>query len=1019
MSSINILRRNEGAKSSLRWLGVISGSLLLPASLFASGMAQALSPLPQGYLERAHRMLGSGIYDGVIDQLRHLQTQNTDFSILEIVEPNARQAYVYMLAEALYEKGDENCVAMLRDFARTYPSSPEALQALLSIGDYYFFNHDWETALEEYQEIDMDRLNASDNLLYSYRQALCRLKLGEGGQTRSVFQRLSKYPEYKDAATFYLAYLDYEAGELDAAYKGFSKVDAGQEGLAAPFYMLQIDYARGKYEQTARDGKSLLRGKVPEELEGETLRAVGMAEFKLGDYAQAKGYLDKYLAAVNGDATPEAIYALGVIDYEDGQYEKAASRFGVIAGEESAIGQSALLYAGQCDLKTGNADSAAMAFEKAAQMDYDPKVTERALYDYAAAVTRGGKIPFSTSAPLLERFIAIFPNSEHAPVVDEYLAVAYYNDHAYTKALERINSIKRPSAKVYGIKQKILYQLGVERVSNGAPAEGAQYLRQAIALAKYDRSIAAESALWLGDALYSAGDYKGAATQYASAIKELPASANRSLALYGAAYCAYMQSDWSKAVSEFAKAINAQPALPVPLKGDAVTRRADCLYYIGDHASARKGYAEAISMGAPDSDYATYRHAVMTGLAQNTSGKLAELSALEQRFPDSRWLADAMLEKAMTLQGLGRSADADKSFREVALKFPNAPQARQALLNVALEKMKKGDGVQAAEAYREVIERWPSSEEAAIAVDDLKKYYASTGDLASFADFLRSVPGAPSINADEMERLAFDGAETAYAENINEIALLRKYVADYPDGAHLAQALYDIAMSLQSQKKYGEAEEILSQLLARRPHSTQAPEALMMKAEILEKNLPGRTADALVAYRELEKTGGADFAADAVSGVMRLTNDPAERLEYSRKVRNAGGLSAESLEEAALYEAEALAALGRKEEATAAYEALAQNPSTLSGARAAVALAEYHLKNKNWEAARVAAERFTDEGTPHQYWLAKGYIALADALHGQGNNRLATEYLRSLRTNYPGKEKDIADAINNRLKSWK
>ena len=62
---------------------------------------------------------------------------------------------------------------------------------------------------------------------------------------------------------------------------------------------------------------------------------------------------------------------------------------------------------------------------------------------------------------------------------------------------------------------------------------------------------------------------------------------------------------------------------------------------------------------------------------------------------------------------------------------------------------------------------------------------------------------------------------------------------------------------------------------------------------------------------------------------------------------------------------------------------------------------------------------FTDAGTPHQYQLAEGFIALADAYRGQGKTYLAKEYLQSLKQNYPGKEKEILNAINSRLKSWK
>ena len=62
---------------------------------------------------------------------------------------------------------------------------------------------------------------------------------------------------------------------------------------------------------------------------------------------------------------------------------------------------------------------------------------------------------------------------------------------------------------------------------------------------------------------------------------------------------------------------------------------------------------------------------------------------------------------------------------------------------------------------------------------------------------------------------------------------------------------------------------------------------------------------------------------------------------------------------------------------------------------------------------------FTDAGTPHEYWLARGFIVLADVYTAQGKGYLAKEYLISLRDNYPGDESDIKQMISSRLKKLK
>ena len=985
----------------------------------SSASPDRLSPSARGYMERARTMLDAGNYGGVIDQLKMLNTRDTDFSILDALSPESREEYIYMLAEALYHRGDSECINLLRDFEGTYPASPLALKARLAIADFYFFRHQWAEALEAYESVDFDRLNRSETPLYTYRKALTLIKTGNYNPARQMLRNISSVPEYRQAAKFYEAYLDYQDGELDKAYAGFSRIPESVDGLEPDYYIAQIDYSRGEYSKVIKTTAPLLRKKdINKELLPETNRITGLSYFKERDYTNARRYLSDYMKEVPGDGAPDAVYALGVMDYENGDYQSASERFEGLTNLDSDLGQSAWLYIGQCDLKSGNMDAAAMAFEKAAKLNYDRDVTETALYNYAAALTRGGKIPFSSSAGLMENFITDYPDSEYTPKIEEYLATAYYNDRNYRKALQSINAIRKPSEKVLAAKQKILYELGVECVANGNPSEGAEYLKQSIALSSHDATIAAQAQLWLGDALYALADFKGAKTAYKTAASKIKPSANRTLALYDLAYAEYMLDDYTAAGRDFATAITASPALPTTMKDDAVIRRADCLYYTGNYNEARNLYAQAIKAEAADADYATYRHALMLGLGNDTKGKIRELTEMETKFPGSRWIPSALLEKAMTYESLGQSDNAAAAFREVSKKYPDASQARKALLNLAIADMKRGKTADAADEYKEIIRRWPSSEEAAMANDDLKKYYASIGELREYSQFLGSVPGATQLDPGEMEKLAFDGAEIAYTDNSDNITLLRNYVNDYPDGTYLAQALLDIAFSLEKQKKYEEAELTLSRLIASRPHSPQAPEALLMKAELLENNL-GRTKDALLAYKELEKTAPQDFGAEAAAGIMRTTTDSSEQLAYARKTRLAGGLSAEQLEEASLIEANALMKMNRAAEAVAILKELSANTASEAGAKAAVELTQYYLDTKQYALAEKTALDFTDAGSPHEFWLAKGFIALADAYHAQGKTLLAKEYIQSLRDNYPGKEAEILNAISSRLKTWK
>ena len=115
-------------------------------------------------------------------------------------------------------------------------------------------------------------------------------------------------------------------------------------------------------------------------------------------------------------------------------------------------------------------------------MNFDPKVTEAALFNYIAARTHGGNIPFSSSIPVLNGFLRQFPGSKYAPGVREYLATAYFNEKNYAGALESVNKIPNPSKAVLTAKQKILYELGMEAMANNRPADARDYLSEAVSL---------------------------------------------------------------------------------------------------------------------------------------------------------------------------------------------------------------------------------------------------------------------------------------------------------------------------------------------------------------------------------------------------------------------------------------------------------------------------------------------------------------------------------------------------------
>jgi predicted Zn-dependent protease len=318
-----------------------------------------------------------------------------------------------------------------------------------------------------------------------------------------------------------------------------------------------------------------------------------------------------------------------------------------------------------------------------------------------------------------------------------------------------------------------------------------------------------------------------------------------------------------------------------------------------------------------------------------------------------------------------------------------------------------------------VIRRWPTSEQASSANDDLRRIYAGRGELQEYRKFLASIPNSPQLNDDDMEQLTFEAAESDLTDNADNIAKMQQYVEQYPSGKYLASALYYIASYHRAHEQYAEALSALNTLISSRGDSNYVLPALSMKGQVMEQGVLGEPMDIVKVYKELELRGGAEYAAQAYAGVMRNSQSAADRFEYAQKLLSLSGLTTEEQEEARYYHAQASIELGKKSQAEEDLKSLMVNVKSLYGSKAAVELGELYLADSRLDEAEKVLTDFTDEGTPHQYWLARGFIALTDVYHAKGQVSLAKEYIRSLQENYPGDEPDIHDMINQRLNNWK
>ncbi|MCM1152898.1 MAG: tetratricopeptide repeat protein [Muribaculum sp.] len=937
------------------------------------GSPPLLSPLTSGYMARADLFSQTGLPQGVADQLQRIFTQGSRLSTDE------RREVLFLLGQAYSRTGNPQCMDLLREYTIFYPASPDAPDARLAMADFLFYAGKYSDALEAFNDVDLNRIDPSLKPEATYHKAFAMLKCGFFDEAKPLLADLADNPVYSRGALFCEAYADYMLHDYETAFAKFSEVkrSSGTEetdpALQTDYYLAQIHYGRGEYEEAADMAEGLLHDNPVPLLEEDTERVAGLARFKLNETESARRHLSKYIGATGENALPDAKYAYATLLYEDDDIEGARSLFEEVSRAEDAIAQGALLYLGQIAAPDDD-NAAAMYFEKASRMGFDRDVSRKALYNYVAARTRGGRIPFAPQIDLLERFLREYPSSDKTPQVREYLASAYYHEKDYANALQSINGISNPDKKINGIKQRILYELGVREMQNGKTAEAQNHLLQAVNLGNLNKGLLPEARLWLGDAYYAASDFAKASAQYSKALKDLSGS-NKALALYNNGYTLLQLKKYREAAEAFRRASQDQ-ALDSRLRQDARVRLADCLFYSGDNAGARSLYASLSAEGVGDKDYTAWRHAVITGVLGDTKGKITELEQLRTK-AGSRWMPDILSELGDAYASAGQSSRAEKIYTEILSDYPDNRNAPATALSLAKTYAKNGSADKAESQYRQILSSWPTSAQATEADGELRRIYASQGKLREYSDFLASIPGGIRLNTAEMEELAFDAAADAFNEDEKAIELTEAYLKQFPDGENASEARYNLARGYEAR---------------------------------------GNTANALKAWKDLEQSGDNRYLPSAWAGIMRTAPEASVRLKYSRMVSESPGISAEDREEARLIQAEALMATGKGTEAETILRQLSATPATEAGAEAAVILGEYYIKDGKPAKAESLLTAFVDSGTPHMYWLARGYIALADAYSAMGRKDLARQYLESLRENYPGDEADIRKMIQSRLK---
>lgn len=981
---------------------------------FSYAQKSVNAELPDRLLKQGKEMFMNSNYVGCINSLEEYKKQAKNAKDLSEID--------YLLLSSYYYQGKSGVGTALKGYLEKYPETYHRNQINFFIGSTHFAEKDWAKAAYWFNECEIDYLDLKEQDDYAYRYAYSMLQAGKKDKKESkrLFGLLTRNSKkYREPASYYLAYMDFQEGNYSSALPVFRKLKNREEYREPSlFFLVQGEYLQGNVDKTIEEGANYLSAYPKSDNAKEVFRLLGSSYYQKGDIARTIVNYERYLQ-LESSPFREDMYQLAETYYKKGDYKNAVETSKVVASSTDKLGQAGQMLLGQSYLKLGDEANAILALESASRVNFDPAISENALFNYVVLLNKNSVTTFGQSITAAQKFLTTYPNSRHTDNVNSVLATTLLSTKNYNEALSAINKIKSPGRQILEAKQMILFQLGTEAFINNNYAEAMTNLNACISMGTYNTEARNEAYFWRGETFYREGEYAQAGRDFNTYITQSsPARENYSIALYNLGYTQYKTGQYNASLNSFKKYVNAERNRQSTTYADALNRIGDCYLYSRNYTESENYYAQAVKVNPSMADYAEFQRAFVKGLKHDYAGKVTALNNMMAKYPNSEYVDDALYEKSRALAMQGNDAAAIAPLEKLLKEYPKSNLASQAGVQLGQLYFNTDNPQQSITAYKRVISTYPNTEDARMAVKSLEGVYQDINDISSYASYVNSLGGNMALSASRQDSLTYLAAENLYMKDKKADATIsmKKYLDSYPNGYFASDANFYLGTMAFDKNDMNTALTYFKEVI----HSNNPKyidNALIYASGIEFDN--ENYASAYEAYEHLNLVAATtDNKHIAQLGMLRcafLMNKDAEVVKAANGLLESGKASTEVANEARFYRSKALLKQGKADEGVKDLQLVGKDTRNVFGAESQLILAETYYKWKSYDKAEKQVTDFMKQGTPHQYWLARAIIVLADVYKAKGDTFQAQQYLESLSANYKGSEEDIRDMISTRL----
>nr|WP_321409684.1 tetratricopeptide repeat protein [uncultured Carboxylicivirga sp.] len=932
----------------------------------------------------------------------------------------AEAAYLQRVCSQKLDNGDMQY--LWEDYIKNYPYSNRLPYAYMHMGDYFKDKDKFRQATRWYEKVDANGLDKETELDFNFSAGYALFKQERYDEALVYFNKIKgKDNKYYSSVLYYYSHIQYEKENYQTALEGFKKLenDKGFEKVV-PFYIAQIYYLQGDFDNAISYALPMVK-EGTKQRQADMNRIIADSYYGKREYTKAIPYYNKAIDLVE-QPRREDFYHLGFCYYYGKDYDKSTEALSQVTSAEDIMSQNAYYHLGDCYLKLKDKKRARVAFEAASKYDFDKDIQEDALFNYIKLNYELSFSPFNEIINSFMTFIELFPESDKIDQAYHYLGQAFLTTKNYREALNSMEKIQRKNDDVYRALQRVAYFRGLELFTDLNFTEAIEFFDYSLKYAEYDKKLKVGAYYWMGEAYYRTGNYSKSIKDYREFIympgsyqtKEFP------IAHYNIAYSYFKQKEYSEANTWFRKYINITDGKDRVMYGDALNRCGDCYYVNRDFTQAITMYSKASQVPEGSPDYAMFQKGFCLGLAKDNTQKVSVLKDLTNRYPQSPYVDDALYEMGRSYVAMGQLDNAIYNYKTIKEKYPKGSLAKKAMLQLGLVYYNDNDLDNSMAFYKRVVNEYPGTPEAEDALLGIRNIYMDQNNLDGYVRYTENLGGFARLDIREQDSLTFVAAERFYMKNDCEHAIkhFESYLTTFPEGKFVLNAHFYKA---DCQYRTGDLSDALSsyEYVAGKGRSLFTEEALLRMGELNYQQ--GAYRKAYNAFERLEQEAEiAENRIEAKIGVMRSLvklDLPEECVKAAQKVLDGAKIADEIKREARYYMAQSYDKLKDKEKAFENYSKLAGNTKSSEGAESKYWVAQYYYNQGEKDRAEKEIFDYIDKGTPHQYWLARSFILLAEIYHDRKEDFQALQYLQSIKENYQGDD-DIHSRADNYINAW-